>query len=72
MQRLEAREGGTEPLWVFEQSQGVFTSAWMIQNFRALEMIKKKNCVLTIVIDTNVPGHPSVSLCLQPIDIIPD
>lgn len=68
--RLEAREGGTEPLWVHEQQPGIYTSVWMIQNKAALKMIKEQKCAMTIVIDTNVPGHPSVSVGLQPINLI--
>jgi hypothetical protein len=72
--RLENREGGLNPLWVFESRAGVYTSTWAICNKQALAMLKKSRgkAAMTIVIDTNSPGHPTVSVVLQPIEVVPD
>lgn len=72
--RLENREGGSEPLWIFEMQPGVYTSTWAIFN-KAVRRAMKANAgrmAMTLVIDTNVPGHPSVSICLQPFTVIKD
>jgi hypothetical protein len=72
--RLENREGGSEPLWVLETSPGVFTSTWATFN-KAVRRAMKANrgkMAMTVVVDTNVPGHPSISICLQPFDVVPD
>jgi hypothetical protein len=72
--RLENREGGTEPLWVAETSPGVYVSTWATFNKAVRRAMKANQCkmAMTIVVDTNVPGHPSISVCLQPFKVIPD
>lgn len=70
--RLENREGGSEPLWVIETQPGVYCSTWAIFN-KAVRRAMKANAgrmAMTLVIDTNVPGHPTVSVCLQPFTVI--
>jgi hypothetical protein len=72
--RLENREGGNNPLWVFERVPGVYTSTWATFN-KAVRKAMKANrgqMAMTIVIDTNVPGHPSISVCLQPFAVVKD
>lgn len=70
--RIENREGGAHPLWVMETSPGVFTSTWATFNKSVVRAMKKNHgqMAMTIVVDTNVPGHPSVSVCLQPFKVI--
>jgi hypothetical protein len=64
------RDGGTKPLAVAERIPGVFASAWIVN--KAARRIIKRPHALTLVIDTNVPGHPSVSLLVQPVDLLSD
>jgi hypothetical protein len=78
--RLEHREGGAYPLFVKETSPGMFLSSWMIDADHCRKFIReirnhsggKRQVVLSLVIDTNVPGHPTVSMQLQEIFITPD
>jgi hypothetical protein len=74
MTRLENREGGAHPLWTFETSPGVYTSTWATFNkiVRQAMRANQGKMAMTLVIDTNVPGHPSVSVVLQPFNIVPD
>lgn len=73
--RLEHREGGAHPLFVGEGRPGIFTSSWMIDTQHARKFLKeikrnsKRGVVLSLVVDTNVPGHPSLSMQLQEIFI---
>jgi hypothetical protein len=69
--RLENREGGTDPLFVFETSPGVFTSTWATFNKSVVRAMKanRGQMAMTVVVDTNVPGHPSLSICLQPFKV---
>lgn len=69
---LANREGGLHDLWVHETSTGVYTSAWATHNKKVRAAILRKHMVLTVVVDTNVPGHPSISLVMQPVGIIKD
>lgn len=69
---LANREGGMHDLWVAEMTPGVYTSCWATHNKDVQRAIKKNHMVLTVVVDTNVPGHPSISLVMQPIGIIKD
>ena len=76
-QRLEHREGGTYPLFVKESAQGVFVSSWMIDADYCRKFIREmknagRKVVLSLVVDTNVPGHPTVSMQLQEIFITKD
>jgi hypothetical protein len=72
---LVNRSGGNKDLPVIESEEfpGVFTSAWMI-NKNAKEFFKSRKglAVITLVVDTNVPGHPSVSMKMQPVQLTPD
>jgi hypothetical protein len=61
---LVNRRGGTLPLPVMEATPGVFTSAWVV-NQHAMKVLKRRGACLTVVIDTNVPGHPSISIKAQ-------
>ena len=61
---LVNRVGGTLPLPVRETDPGVFVSAWVI-NKSAMKKLKQHGACLTLVVDTNVPGHPSVSMVVQ-------
>jgi len=73
--RLEHREGGAHPLFVAEAKPGIFTSSWMIDTVVARKFLReikrnnKRGVVLSLVVDTNVPGHPSLSMQLQEIFI---
>ena len=72
--KLKHREGGAYPLFVKESAPGVFVSSWMIDANRCREFIKEMRnsgheVVLSLVVDTNVPGHPAVSMQLQEIFI---
>lgn len=71
MQMLAHRHGGTEPLPVLETSPGIFASAWAIHHKDIARLLKSGDpCTLQLVIDTNVPGHPSLSMKVVPIDIV--
>lgn len=76
--KLEHRESGAYPLYVSEPKQGMFLSTWMINAKHCREFIRemtkhpKRDVVLSLVVDTNVPGHPTVSMQLQEIFITPD
>ena len=61
---LVNRFGGTLPLPVIETEPGVFTSAWVV-NKAAMKKLKQRGAVLTLCVDTNVPGQPTVSLLVQ-------
>jgi hypothetical protein len=52
----------------------VFTSAWAIHSRDVLAALKacQGKMAMTLVVDTNVPGHPSVSIRLQPVVVVPD
>jgi hypothetical protein len=70
--KLEHREGGSYPLYVKEAAPGVFVSSWMINADHCRKFIKEmrnagREVVLSLVVDTNVPGHPTVSMQLQEI-----
>lgn len=76
-QKLEHREGGAYPLFVKEPTQGVFVSSWMIDAKHCRKFIRDmkssgREVVLSLVVDTNVPGHPTVSMQLQEIFITKD
>lgn len=72
-QMLQHRWGGNQPLPVCENMSGVFLSSWLIDAEHCrkfLEQIRltpKRGVVLSLVVDTNVPGHPTVSMQLQEI-----
>lgn len=68
---LAKREGGTQDLPVTETSEGVFLSCWMI-NDKAKKLLRERTAVLTLVVDTNVPGHPTLSMMVQEIELIHD
>ena len=75
--KLEHREGGAYPLYVAETSPGMFVSSWMINADHCRKFIKEmrnagREVVLSLVVDTNVPGHPTVSMQLQEIFITKD
>ena len=75
--RLEHREGGTYPLYVKESQEGVFVSSWMIDAKHCRQFMRDmrnagRNVVLSLVVDTNVPGHPTVSMQLQEIFLTKD
>lgn len=72
--KLVNREGGNFPLYVRETGPGVYLSTWMIDTLYCREFIEKVKArgneyVLSLVVDTNVPGHPSVSLQIQEIKV---
>lgn len=71
--RLEHREGGLNPLWVREISPGIYVSAWATFNKHIRKAMKANagKMAMTVVIDTNVPGHPSISIVLQPFEVKP-
>lgn len=75
---LAHREGGAYPLYVKQTQPGMFVSTWMINARHCREFIRemtkhpRRDVVLSIVLDTNVPGHPTISLQLQEIFIVPD
>lgn len=76
-QKLEHREGGAHPLFVKETQPGMFLSSWMIDAKHCRKFIREmknsgREVVLTLVVDTNVPGHPTVSMQLQEIFITKD
>lgn len=69
---LAHREGGNKPLPVIETKPGVFLSGWMIEAKHCQEFfdqVKKdgRSVILSLVVDTNVPGHPTISMQLQEI-----
>ncbi len=75
--KLEKREGGTNPLHVRETMPGVFLSSWMINADHCRKFIRemrnsRRDVVLSLIVDTNVPGHPTVSMQLQEIFITED
>jgi len=76
--KLEHREGGAYPLYASESSPGVYVSSWMIDTAKARKFLRelrrnnKRGAVLSLVVDTNVPGHPSLSMQLQEIFIAED
>ena len=68
--KLEHREGGAYPLYVKETRPGTYVSAWMIDTKVLRQFVKEMNrkgskVTLSLVVDTNVPGHPTVSMQLQ-------
>ena len=70
--KLEHREGGAYPLYVKESAPGVYVSSWMMNAKHCRKFIKEmrnsgREVVLSLVVDTNVPGHPSLSMQLQEI-----
>ncbi len=70
--KLEHREGGAYPLYVKEGQSGVYVSSWMMDSEQCRKFIKEmrnagREVVLSLVVNTNVPGHPSVSMQLQEI-----
>lgn len=74
---LAHRWGGNEPLPVRETEAGIFLSSWMIDSDICRKFMKEmrnagRNVVLSLVVDTNVPGHPTVSMQLQEIFITKD
>lgn len=71
---LAKREGGAHDLPVWESQPGIFTSAWAIHQRDVRKFLKDHNwkAVITLVVDTNVPGHPTVSMAVQEIEVIPD
>lgn len=74
---LHHREGGNRTLYVAEPKPGVYLSSWMldvdgVRDFIATIQRDDNHFVLSLVIDTNVPGHPTVSMQLQEIFIIPE
>lgn len=72
---LPTREGGFDPLYVIPvpNKPGVYMSAWVI-NKEAKKLFKnsRNKAVITLVCDTNVSGHPTVSMKMQEINIIND
>lgn len=70
--RIENREGGAHPLWVSETAPGVYCSTWATFNKEVRRAMKANagRMAMTVVIDTNVPGHPSISICLQPFAVV--
>lgn len=65
---LVNRLGGTLPLPVIETEPGVYLSAWVI-NKAAMKKLKQRGAVLSLCVDTNVPGHPTVSMVVQVADL---
>lgn len=75
--KLEHREGGAYPLWVKETQPGAFVSSWMIDAEHCRKFIREmknsgRKVVLSLVVDTSVPGHPTVSMQMQEIFITKD
>jgi len=74
--KLEHREGGAYPLYVKEGLSGVYVSSWMIDTIKARKFMKelrknsRRGVVLSLVVDTNVSGHPSLSMQLQEIFLV--
>lgn len=73
-QKLDHREGGAYPLFVKETAPGCYVSSWMIDARYCREFIREmknsgREVILSLVVDTNVPGHPTVSMQLQEIFI---
>lgn len=69
---LAHRCGGVEPLPVKETQEGVFLSSWMIDSKICRKFMREmrngeRGVALSLVVDTNVPGHPTVSMQLQEI-----
>lgn len=77
-QPLAHRLGGVDPLPVAETAPGIFLSSWMIDSKHLRKFMKEvkqtanREVVLSLVLDTNVPGHPTVSMQLQEIFITKD
>jgi hypothetical protein len=69
MQPLAHRHGGTKALPVLETSPGVFVSAWAIHEKNVARMIASGPCALQLVVDTNVPGHQSVSISIVRVEL---
>jgi hypothetical protein len=65
MYDLVNRRGGNAPLPVLDVSPGVYLSTWAIhqRDVRKL-LLGRTPCALQLVVDTNVPGHPSVSMSI--------
>lgn len=75
--KLEHRHGGTKPLHVAESIPGVYVSTWMIDGQHARKFMREmrnsgRKVMLSLVVDTKVPGHPSVSMQLQEIFLTKD
>jgi hypothetical protein len=68
---LAHRHAGVQPLPVIETTPGVYTSAWIVDK-NAVAMIRKGPAAITLVVDTNVPGHPGVSMKIQKITLRDD
>jgi len=68
---LEKKHGGVLPLPVRVVSKGVFVSVWVV-NRHALKVLKKEGAVISIVINTNVEGHPEISLRAQVATLMKD
>lgn len=74
---LSHREGGAYALPAKETAPGAFVSCWMLDSKAARDFIAEvekagNNYVLSLVVDTNVPGHPTVSMQLQEILVTDD
>lgn len=61
------RHGGNKPLPVTEAMQGVFSSAWVLTKDEV--KLLRKHHAISLVVDTNVPGHPSVSIKVLPVEL---
>jgi len=70
MTTLHHRLGGALPLPVHETEPGVFLSCW-IPSREALRELRKRGGLISLVVDTNVPGHPSVSMRAQVAFLVP-
>lgn len=66
---LVNRFGGNRPLPVTEGMAGVFASAW-VPTKDEMKLLRRKAAV-SLVVDTNVPGHPSVSIKVLPVQLTP-
>lgn len=71
---LAHREGGAHPLYVKEVQPAVYLSTWFIKRADIMALLNDPTCdaVVSLVIDTNVPGHPTVSMQVQEIFIVQD
>lgn len=68
---LAHREGGKYPLPVRETSPGVYLSGWYLEREDIMALLNDPKCdtMLSLIIDTNVPGHPAVSMQVQEVFI---
>lgn len=66
---LENKHGGHLPLPVIQTQPGIYATVW-IPSRDAYKLLRKRGGVLTLVIDTNTKGCPSISMMAQGANLV--